>query len=79
MATFDMRDERAEARTAEVGASTPVQTQAFDVVVIGGDLPAWRPRWPLIRPERAWPSWSASSIWAVSSASASTPALACRT
>lgn len=36
MATFDMRDERAEARTAEVGASTPVQTQAFDVVVIGG-------------------------------------------
>lgn len=36
MATFDMRDERAEARTAEVGASTPVQTQAFDVIVIGG-------------------------------------------
>lgn len=36
MATFDMRDERAEARTAEVGASAPVQTQAFDVVVIGG-------------------------------------------
>lgn len=33
---FDMRDERVEARTAEVGASTPVQTQAFDVVVIGG-------------------------------------------
>ncbi|RHB12468.1 FAD-dependent oxidoreductase [Collinsella sp. AM41-2BH] len=31
-----MRDERAEARTAEVGASAPVQTQAFDVVVIGG-------------------------------------------
>lgn len=31
MATFDMRDERAEA-----GAVTPVQTQAFDVVVIGG-------------------------------------------
>ena len=30
MATFDMRDERAEA-----GAVTPVQTQAFDVVVIG--------------------------------------------
>lgn len=36
MATFDMRDERAEARTAEVEASAPVQTQAFDVVVIGG-------------------------------------------
>lgn len=36
MATLDMRDERAEARTAEVGASAPVQTQAFDVVVIGG-------------------------------------------
>ena len=36
MATFDMRDERAGARTAEVGASAPVQTQAFDVVVIGG-------------------------------------------
>ena len=36
MATFDMRDERAEARTAEVGASAPVQTQAFDAVVIGG-------------------------------------------
>jgi len=36
MATFDMRDERAEARTAEVGASAPVQTQAFDVVIIGG-------------------------------------------
>lgn len=33
---FDMRDERAEARTTEVGASAPVQTQAFDVVVIGG-------------------------------------------
>lgn len=36
MATFDMRDERAEARTAEVGTSAPVQTQTFDVVVIGG-------------------------------------------
>ena len=36
MATFDMRDKRAEARTAEVGTSAPVQTQAFDVVVIGG-------------------------------------------
>lgn len=36
MATFDMRDERAEARTAEVEASAPVQTQAFDAVVIGG-------------------------------------------
>lgn len=36
MATFDMRDGRAEARTAEVGTSAPVQTQAFDVVVIGG-------------------------------------------
>lgn len=36
MAAFDMRDERAEARTAEVGTSAPVQTQAFDVVVIGG-------------------------------------------
>lgn len=31
MATFDMRDGRTEA-----GAVTPVQTQAFDVVVIGG-------------------------------------------
>lgn len=31
MATFDMRDERAEA-----GATEAVQTQAFDVVVIGG-------------------------------------------
>lgn len=36
MATFDMRNERAEAGTAEVGAAAPVQTQAFDVVVIGG-------------------------------------------
>ena len=36
MATFDMRDERAEARTAKVGAAAPVQAQAFDVVVIGG-------------------------------------------
>lgn len=34
MATFDMRDGR-----AEVGAAAPVQTQAFDVVVIG-DGPA---------------------------------------
>ena len=31
MATFDMRDGRAEA-----GAAAPVSTQAFDVVVIGG-------------------------------------------
>ena len=31
MATFDMRDGR-----AEVGAAAPVQTQAYDVVVIGG-------------------------------------------
>lgn len=31
MATFDMRDERAQAKAAEA-----VQTQAFDVVVIGG-------------------------------------------
>ena len=31
MATFDMRDERAEA-----GATETVSTQAFDVVVIGG-------------------------------------------
>ena len=31
MATFDMCDER-----AEVGAAAPVQTQAFDVIVIGG-------------------------------------------
>ena len=31
MATFDMRDERAEA-----GTVTSVSTQAFDVVVIGG-------------------------------------------
>lgn len=36
MATIDVRDGRAEAGTAEVGAATPVQTQAFDVVVIGG-------------------------------------------
>ena len=36
MATFDMCDERAEAGAAEVGAAAPVQTQAFDVVVIGG-------------------------------------------
>lgn len=36
MATFDMRDGRAKAGTAEVGAAAPVQTQAFDVVVIGG-------------------------------------------
>lgn len=36
MATFDMRDGRTEARTAEVEAAAPVQTQAFDVVVIGG-------------------------------------------
>ena len=33
---LDMRDERAEAGAAEVGAAAPVQTQAFDVVVIGG-------------------------------------------
>ncbi|HAX63302.1 FAD-dependent oxidoreductase [Collinsella aerofaciens] len=31
-----MRNGRAEAGTAEVGAAAPVQTQAFDVVVIGG-------------------------------------------
>ena len=31
MATFDMRNERLEA-----GATEAVQTQAFDVVVIGG-------------------------------------------
>jgi len=43
------------------------------------DLPAWRPRLPRKRPVRAWPSWSASSIWAVSCASASTPVLAFRT
>lgn len=36
MATIDVRDGRAEAGTAEVGAAAPVQTQAFDVVVIGG-------------------------------------------
>lgn len=36
MATFDTRDGRAKAGTAEVGAAAPVQTQAFDVVVIGG-------------------------------------------
>lgn len=33
---LDMRDERAEAGAAEVGAAAPVQTRAFDVVVIGG-------------------------------------------
>lgn len=36
MATIDVRDGRAEAGTAEVGAAAPVQTQAFDAVVIGG-------------------------------------------
>ena len=36
MAMLDMRDERAEAGAAEVGAAAPVQTRAFDVVVIGG-------------------------------------------
>lgn len=36
MATIDVRDGRAEAGTAEVGAAAPVQTQTFDVVVIGG-------------------------------------------
>lgn len=36
MATFDIRDERAETGASEVGAAAPVQTQAFDVVVIGG-------------------------------------------
>lgn len=36
MATIDVRGGRAEAGTAEVGAAVPVQTQAFDVVVIGG-------------------------------------------
>lgn len=36
MATIDVRNGRAEAGTAEVGTSAPVQTQAFDVVVIGG-------------------------------------------
>lgn len=36
MATIDVRNGRAEAGTAEVGAAAPVQTQAFDVVVIGG-------------------------------------------
>lgn len=35
MATIDVRNGRAEAGTAEVGAAAPVQTQAFDVVVIG--------------------------------------------
>lgn len=33
---LDMRDERAEAGAAEVGAAAPVQTRAFDVIVIGG-------------------------------------------
>lgn len=36
MATIDVRGGRAETGTAEVGAAAPVQTQAFDVVVIGG-------------------------------------------
>lgn len=36
MATIDVRNGRAEAGTAEVGAAAPVQTQAFDVVAIGG-------------------------------------------
>lgn len=36
MATIDVRNGRAEAGTAEVGAAAPIQTQAFDVVVIGG-------------------------------------------
>lgn len=36
MATIDVRNGRAEAGTAEVGAAAPVQTQAFDVLVIGG-------------------------------------------
>ncbi len=36
MATIDVRNGRAETGTAEVGAAAPVQTQAFDVVVIGG-------------------------------------------
>ena len=36
MATIDVRNGRAEAGTAEVGAAAPVQMQAFDVVVIGG-------------------------------------------
>lgn len=36
MATIDVRGGRAEAGTAEVGAAAPVQTQAFDVAVIGG-------------------------------------------
>ena len=36
MATFDIRDEHAETGVSEVGAAAPVQTQAFDVVVIGG-------------------------------------------
>lgn len=36
MATIDVRGGRAEGGTAEVGAAAPVQTQAFDVVVIGG-------------------------------------------
>ena len=36
MATIDVRGGRAEAGTAEVGAAAPVQTQAFDVVVVGG-------------------------------------------
>lgn len=36
MATIDVRDGRAEAGTAEVRAAAPVQTQAFEVVVIGG-------------------------------------------
>ena len=36
MATFDTRDGRTEAGAAEVGAAAPVQTQAFDVIVIGG-------------------------------------------
>lgn len=42
-------------------------------------LPAWLPHLPRIRPARAWPSWSASSIWAESSASAFTRVLAFRT
>ena len=41
--------------------------------------PAWRLHLPHIKPAHTWLSWSASSIWAASCASASTPVLAYRT
>lgn len=54
-------------------SSKPYKRKPSTWSLSAADLPAWRPRWPRIRQAHAWPSWSASSTWAASSASASHP------